>query len=298
MKKNSLTLVYVLLVASVAIWGATWISGRMLARSMGPFSAAFLRFVSASIFLFILVCREEKRLPRLAPRDLLGTALLGFFGVALYNFLFFSGLKTVTAGRAALMIACTPAVMALFAALFQGERLGRLRICGILTSFLGASVILSGGNPLGLFLHGVRPGDAFILGCVGSWAAYSLLGGMVMRRMTPLSAVAWSCFLGTLMLLPPAVMNGVWEDALRAGPVDWGNIIFLGTIATGLAFTWYYKGIQVLGSSRAGVFLNLVPVFALILGHLILDEPLGISLATGGVLVLFGVWLTNRRPAG
>jgi drug/metabolite transporter (DMT)-like permease len=66
-----------------------------------------------------------------------------------------------------------------------------------------------------------------------------------------------------------------------------------------LGFTWYYEGIQALGPSRAGVFLNLVPVSAVALGWLILGEPLAPSLLAGGALILAGVWLTNtaRRPA-
>ena len=288
--------VYAELVGSVALWGGTWVSGRMLAQDMGPFSAAFLRFLAASAFLFFLSCRTEGRLPRLHLRDLPQLTLLGLFGVSLYNYMFFSGLKTVPAGRAALMIACTPTVMAVYAALFRGERLGLVRFSGILLSLCGAAVLLSHGDPLHLFTSGVRPGDLFIVGCVFSWAAYSLLGGTVMARMTPLSAVTWSCILGMVLLLPASLSQGLAADVARANLTDWGNLLFLGVAATGVAFTWYYRGIRELGASRAGVFINLVPVFAVFLGWAILDEPIGLSLVTGAVLVLCGVWLTNRKP--
>jgi drug/metabolite transporter (DMT)-like permease len=289
--------VYAELVGSVALWGGTWVSGRMLAQDMGPFSAAFLRFLSASAFLFFLSCRAEGRLPRLAWRDLPLVLLLGLFGVSLYNYMFFSGLKTVPAGRAALMIACTPTVMAVYAALFRGERLGLARFSGILLSLCGAAVLLSHGDPRRLFTEGLHHGDLFIVGCVFSWAAYSILGGRAMSRLTPLSAVTWSCILGMCMLLPVSLAMGLAADAARASLTDWGNILFLGVAATGVAFTWYYRGIRELGASRAGVFINLVPVFAVALGWLILDEPIGLSLATGAALVLTGVWLTNRKPA-
>lgn len=290
--------IYAELVGSVALWGGTWVSGRMLAQDMGPFSAAFLRFLSASIFLFFLSCRAEGRLPRLARRDFWGAFWLGVFGVSLYNFMFFSGLKTVPAGRAALMIACTPTVMAVYSALFRGERLGWLRFSGILLSLCGAAVLLSSGDPARLFREGLHHGDIFILGCVFSWAAYSLLGGKVMGRMTPLSAVTWSCILGMLMLLPVSLVMGLPGDVARSSVTDWVNILFLGVAATGVAFTWYYRGIQALGASRAGVFINLVPAFAVVLGWLILDEPIGLSLLAGAALVLSGVWLTNRKPSG
>ena len=70
--------------------------------------------------------------------------------------------------------------------------------------------------------------------------------------------------------------------------------LFLGVIATGVAFTWYYAGIKAIGPARAGIFINLVPVFAITMGYVILDEPVTSSLLSGGAMVISGVWLTNR----
>jgi drug/metabolite transporter (DMT)-like permease len=107
-------------------------------------------------------------------------------------------------------------------------------------------------------------------------------------------AVTWSCILGTIMLLPPALVYGLTTDMARANLVDWGNIFFLGVVATGVAFTWYYAGIRAIGPSRAGIFINMVPVFAIAMGYLILNEPVTSSLLTGGALVISGVYLANR----
>ena len=115
-----------------------------------------------------------------------------------------------------------------------------------------------------------------------------------MRRLDPLLTVTWSCLLGTLMLIVPALTHGLTEDIARASLVDWGNILFLGVIATGVAFTWYYAGIRAIGPARAGIFINLVPVFAIAMGYVILDEPVTSSLLSGGFMVISGVWLANR----
>ena len=137
-------------------------------------------------------------------------------------------------------------------------------------------------------------GDLYILGCVASWATYSLLGKKVMEGMTPLGAVTWSSILGCVMLFPAALFTGLSADLARAGGVEWLSIIYLGVFGTGLGFTWYYQGIRALGPSRAGVFINLVPVNAVLMGWLILSEPIGLSLILGSALVLTGVWLVNR----
>nr|WP_309550393.1 DMT family transporter [Desulfolutivibrio sulfodismutans] len=82
----------------------------------------------------------------------------------------------------------------------------------------------------------------------------------------------------------------------RAGLADWLHLGFLGIMATGYGFFWYYEGIKALGASRAGVYINLVPVVAVLLGIILLNEPLGWPLAAGGLMVLFGVRLA-QRPA-
>lgn len=288
-------LVYAQLIGSVLLWGATWISGRILAQDMGPFSAALLRFMTASVFLFLWSWRAGGGMPRLPRREILPVAFLGMTGIFLYNAFFFTGLQSVPAGRAALIIASAPVVISIMSALFLGERLTLFKIIGTCVSLTGVSVVLSGGNPVTLFEGGLSHGDLMILGCVAAWTAYSIAGGRVMRRLDPLLTVTWACLLGTLMLTVPALYFGVLHDAGRASAVDWGNIVFLGVAATGVAFTWYYAGIRAIGAARAGIFINLVPVFAIILGSLILHEQITSSLLAGGSMVIAGVYLTNRK---
>jgi len=295
---------YAKLVGCMALWGATWVSGRVVAQQMTPFAAAFLRFLCASAFLYVLLCRDAAqsgrtgpgggRWPMLARARLPGVLFLALTGVALYNALFFSGLARISAGRAALIVACVPSTVALYAWIAQQRPTGALKALGIALSLLGVAVILSGGDPLALVRQGVDRGDLLILGCMITWAAYTIGGGRVMRRDTPLSAVTWSCILGCAMLLPPALAQDMIGQAQHASWLIWGNIAFLGVGATGLAFTWYYDGILALGAQRASVFLNLVPVFAMLMGALILGESVGPALVIGGAMVLAGVILANR----
>jgi drug/metabolite transporter (DMT)-like permease len=265
---------------------------------MGPFSAAFLRFLVASAFLLFLTLRVEGRLPRPSMQQMPGVILLGLTGVFAYNAFFFAGLKTVTASRAALIIAAIPSLLAFFSAVFFGERLTRMKVLGVAVSLLGASIVISHGDPVAVLRQGLAKGDLFILGCVASWTAYSLTGKKVMERLSPFAAVTWSCIVGGTLLFFPAMGLGLWGDVVSAGFTAWANIVFLGVAATGLSFSWYYAGIKALGASRAGVFINLVPVVTVILASVILKEiPDAVVLLGGGVVIL-GVWLTNRPAPG
>jgi drug/metabolite transporter (DMT)-like permease len=75
--------------------------------------------------------------------------------------------------------------------------------------------------------------------------------------------------------------------------IDWANLAYLGVCGTALGFFWYYRGIKKIGAMRAGVFINLVPLFALLLAWLLLDETIHPVVLGGGILVLTGVTLTN-----
>lgn len=287
-------LVYAKLTGCMALWGATWVSGRYVAQEMGPFPAAFLRFSSASVFLYLLSCRAGHGWPRPPHGAWGGVAFLGLTGVFLYNAMFFSGLARIPAARAAMIVACVPSAVALYAALVERAPTTAVKALGIALSLLGVAVILSGGDPRTLFIHGPSTGDLLILGCVAAWAAYSIGGGRVVRRIPPLSAVTWSCLVGNAMLLPPALATGLIPQALAASGVVWANLLFLGVGATGLAFLWYHDGIRALGAPRASIFINLVPVFATLLSCTLLGESVGLPLAAGGAMVLAGVVLANR----
>ncbi|MEJ5242971.1 MAG: DMT family transporter [Desulfomicrobiaceae bacterium] len=282
--------VYAQLLGSVVLWGGTWVSGRLLAQSMPSFCAAFLRFVVASVFLVGWTWWRTGAIPK-PPRHWGLVALLGATGIFAYNYFFFTGLASVPAGRAALIIATAPLVITLASP--QGWR--PQVIGGALVALAGAGTVLAHGAPWRLFATGLTAGDLHILGCVASWSAYSILNVRATRRMEPLTAVTWACVAGTVFLALPALHSGVVEHARTATLLDWGNIVFLGVLATGVAFTWYVRGIQAVGAPRAGVFINLVPVCAVLLAWMLLGEPIDSSLVVGGILVLCGVRLANRH---
>jgi drug/metabolite transporter (DMT)-like permease len=288
-------LVYIKLLSSMIIWGATWVSGRFVAGHLEPFCAAFLRFFVASLFMVFMTMRMEGKPLRLEKAYVLPAFLLGLTGVFAYNAFFFRGLQVVEAGRAALIIAVAPTVIALFSRLLFKENIGRTALVGIPLSLCGVWVILSKGDMLSLLWQGGCMGDFFILGCVVSWSAYTLIGKRALRRMSPSFCVAWSCIFGDLMLLGPAVWQGLPQQVVSLEWAVWANIVFLGVLATGLAFYWYYQGVAAIGAGRAAVFINLVPVSGVLLGVLILGESVSLSLVVGGTLVLTGVWLTNRK---
>lgn len=289
---------YLKLLMTAIFWGGTFISGRMLADSVDPFSAAFFRFLFASVCLYVLVARREGKIPKLERRQILSVALLGLTGVLAYNVLFFNGLKLISAGRASIIIANNPIIISIFSALLFRESLSPTKVVGILISVAGAILAISGGDLSILIADGIGKGDLFIFGCVLSWSAYSLMGKRVMRDLSPLTAVSHSAAIGMLALLIPACMEGMPAAVLGYSLADWGHMAYLGLFGTVLGFVWYYEGIRVIGPSRASLFINFVPISAIFLAHVILKEPLTPSLLVGAILVITGVTLNHLPVAG
>jgi drug/metabolite transporter (DMT)-like permease len=297
MNKDSIVIVYLKLLMTATFWGGTFIAGRVIAQNVRPFSAAFLRFAIASIFLLFLTWKLEGKFPKLRKHQIVPIFLLGMIGVFTYNFFFFKGMKLIEAGRASVIIANNPIFIALLAAYFFKEKLTPLKIIGILISVTGAIVVITRGHVLEIFQGSVGPGELYIFGCVASWVTYSLIGKVAMKDLSPLLSVTYSVLVGAAALLLPAYLEGITRDFFHYSTQEWVSLFYLGFFGTVLGFIWYYQGIQRIGPMKAGLFINFVPISGVLLAFLILKEPITFSLIIGLIFVSIGVYLTNRRTS-
>ncbi len=284
---------YLKLLLMAIFWGGTFVAGRSLAQTVGPFGAAFFRFAIASVFLVFLLRRSEGRLTWPEKRQIIPVIFLGLTGALLYNFFFLKGLKMIEAGRASVIIANNPIFIALLSAYFFKERLNLVKVIGIIISVGGALIVISRGRVFEILQGGLGLGEVYIFGCVASWVAFSLIGKAVMDDLSALRSVAYSSIAGTIFLAAPAFLEGGFSF-LHYSLLEWANIFYLGFFGTVLGFLWYYQGIREIGPTRAGLFINFVPISAILLAFLFLGEPVTVSLLIGTVFVSSGVYLTNR----
>jgi len=292
--KNNYT--YIKLFLAALFFGGTFIAGRVMSTNLPPFTSAFLRFLLASIFLVFIVIRIHGGLPRLNFPQIILIICLGMTGIVGYNFFFFSGLKLITASRAAMIISLNPSVITILSLLIFKDKLTKLKFTGIILSLTGALIVISRGNLQEVFRGKIGMGELFILGCVISWAIFSVLGKIIMKQLKPIIAITYACLAGTLILLVPVILEEELPHFLNYNLEVWPSVFALGFFGTALAFTWFYEGIDKIGPAQAGIFINFVPVFATALAVLILHEKLYLSLLIGAVFVVSGVFLNNYRP--
>jgi drug/metabolite transporter (DMT)-like permease len=286
---------YFRLVAVALLWGGTWVAGRIAVGEASPLAVASWRFLLATLALgSLLVAREGW--PRWGRREWLLALQLGLTGIFLYNVCFLYGLKFIEAGRGALVVALTPVAIAVADGLFFGARLPPRRMVGIALALTGCLLVVTRGEPAALLHGAVGLGEWLILGCVVLWTAYTFIGRGATKAMSPLAATFAAAFTGWLMLTAAALVDGSLFSLAQISGQGAASIVFLGLFGTAVAFTWYAAAVHTLGATRAGAFINLVPVFAVLLGALLLGERLPASVLMGGALVLTGVIITNRTP--
>jgi drug/metabolite transporter (DMT)-like permease len=284
------------LLLTALFWGGTWVAGRVAVQEAAPFAVASWRFLIAAVVLGILLIRREGW-PLWSPQHWLKMIALGLSGVFFYNVFFLYGLQRVEAGRGALVVAFIPAMIAIVDWLLFRLPMSPQKALGIVLSLLGCLLVVTRGQPMQLLAGEVGLGEWLLLGSAVSWVSYTLVSRHCSRQFSALALTFGGCFTGWLMLTAAALADGSLF-ALQA--MSWrggSGIVFLGLFGTAIAFTWYSEGIARIGTTKAAAFINLVPVFAVLLGTLLLDEWVGIPVLAGGALVMVGVFLTNKRVA-
>jgi drug/metabolite transporter (DMT)-like permease len=287
---------YAKLLATALFWGGTWIAGRVAVREASPLAVASWRFFIAALVLGALVVAHEGW-PRWSRRQWLTVTALGVSGIFLYNICFLYGLRLIEAGRGALVVALTPAVVAAADWLLFGAPMSAQKALGIALAMLGCLLVVTSGDPGRLLHGGVGLGEWLIIGCVFLWAAYTFIGRRGTRQFSALAMTFGASLTGWAMLTVAALFDGSLFALADTGWRGWSSIVFLGLFGTAVGFTWYAEAVHRIGATRAAAFINLVPVCAVLLGALLLDERLGVAVLGGGALVIAGVVVTNRAGA-
>jgi drug/metabolite transporter (DMT)-like permease len=296
--------VYLKLIAVAFLWGGTFIAGRIAAQFLSPLTGAALRFAFATL-CFVALLTITKSWQKISLPTLGIITLMGLSGVAAYNYFFFQGLSHIPASRAALVIATNPICSLIAAHFFYKEPLSRRSILGIIIALCGAIVVITQGQLDHLWNGTLGMGEVIIFGCVISWVTYTMLskkimGDKIIGAVSPLIASSYSVMMGCTVLIALAfAQNGtaqVMQEMIALPFKAWVALAFLGIFGTVIGFKWFLDGVNVIGPAKAAIFINLVPVFAVVLGITILGESLNLATFLGGMCVIGGIAITLFKP--
>lgn len=277
--------------------GAAITATRLVANDISPASLAFLRYAIGVACLIPAIAMAQR--VRFARADIFPIAALGIgqFGVliALLNF----GLKTVPAGRGALIFASFPLITLIVAALAGHERITANRIIGIFATLLGVFLALSDkmfGGVSTASSSGELVGELAILGAAAVGAICSVLYRPYLHRYPTLPVSAFAMAAAALALLIPAMFDDLFVAPARLGAPAWAAIIFIGLSSGSFYVVWLWA-LKTIAASRVTVFLALSPITAALLGAAFLGEPLTVATIAGVACVAMGLWVANRETA-
>jgi drug/metabolite transporter (DMT)-like permease len=288
----------VLLLIAILIWGGAYVVTKGGLSELPPMMFALLRYGVASIVLVPLALARGglAKLPRPVPWKTL--ILMAISGVSLYYFLFNGALFYTTASQVALIQSSFPAIVAIMAVLWLREKLSRRRIVGIVLAIAGVVLIVARSEADASARDPVL-GNLLAFASVLAWSVYTMLA----KRLAKADAIAVTAVvavLGTIMLVPAALIEK-GDISLSSISVDgWLRIIYLGALASAAAYLLYNRALRDIDASLAGTFVNLSTVLGVIAGVIFLDESITPLAILGGAMVLGGVWISSggQDPQG
>lgn len=275
-------------------WSGNHIVGRAIAVDAPPLAVGCIRWLIPAL---ILAPFARPYLVRDWPeiRRTWGTILiLSIVGGAVFGTLQYVGLKFTTALNVSVLNSVAPVFIVVAGWLLFADRVGLLQALGIAVSFAGVLAIITRGHPDALSRLVFNVGDLVILFNMGLWALYS---ASLRKR----GAMHWVSFTFILAAVSAVATMPFWLAEHLSGAIlqpTTGNLAalaFVGLFPSLLAYAAWSRGVEVLGSARAGVFLHLIPLYSALIAGAALGERIEPYHLAGFALILAGVALASRR---
>lgn len=283
-----------MLALTTLFWGGNTVAGRLAVGEVSPMVVVFLRWVIVAGILVPLqwrhICAEWPLMRPYSVRMVL-MAVFGFIG---FNTLFYIAATKTTAVNLGIIQGSVPILVLIGSLIAFGTRVRALQVIGILLTLAGVTLIAAQGSLDVLLALAVNPGDGVMLIACVLYSGYTL----ALRDRPQVSPLAFFAVLSCIAALTS--LPGLAYD-IAAGTVQWPSfqgwlvVLYIALFPSCLAQIFFMRGVELIGPARAGVFINLVPIFAAILAVSILGEPFKWYHGTALALVIGGIWLSERR---
>jgi drug/metabolite transporter (DMT)-like permease len=275
------------------VWGSTFLVTKQAVDEVPPLTLGALRYLIAAGALALIAIPQGRRALLRPPLTLGQLVALSVSGASLFIIALNYALLWGSVTQAALIYALTPAAVALGAVFGLKERLSRTRLIGIVLSVAGVVVVVASGGKTADAPHPLLAAIAMLV-VVAAWAAYTIIAKRVAGA-DQVVLMTWVVGAGAVTLLPFAgyeIAQVGWPAISVRG---WAGVIFLGVIASGVAYLVYNWTLRHLEASVVGALTNLDPVVGVLSAVVFLGEVLNGWQIVGGIGALAGMWLASKR---
>lgn len=288
--RNKETWFHLIAVLTVCIWGSTFIATKTLInQGLTPVEIFTYRFSLA--YLCLLAFCHQKLMAN-TWRDEGLFLLAGLTGGSLYFISENSALEITMASNVSLIVCTTPVLTVLLSSFFFKEKLRKGFIAGSLVALSGVTLVVFNGS---VFLKLNPLGDCLTLLAALSWAFYSLILRQMGNKYSTLFITRKVFFYGliTMILYLPFAPSSFHLERL-CYPLVYGNLLFLGIVASMLCYLSWNACVRIIGASRASNYLYINPLVAIWASHLFLSEPITPTALLGAGLIIGGVYIVEK----
>lgn len=284
-----------LLVLTTLFWGGNTIAGRLAIGEVSPMAVVLLRWIGVSGLLLVLYGRQLRAEWPTLRRHLPILIAMGICGFTAFNALFYIAAHSTTAVNLGIIQGSMPMFVLLGALVILRTPIRPLQALGVLVTMAGVAFIAAQGDLSRLAGLEVNAGDALmIIACI----LYSLYA-VLLRKRPPVSGMVFFTMLAVIAAMTSVPIFAV--EALQGTlqwptPKGWLVIAYITIFPSFLSQIFFMRGVELVGPGRAGVFINLVPIFSSLLAVGLLGEPFHLYHAAALCLVLIGIALSERKP--
>lgn len=274
----------------VVVWGSNFIFGKILVLDFSPAMLTMLRLLFIVAFLIGLTLLKKQFKP-LDKTDFLSVFLLGVIGVFINQWSFFKGLQTADPTISALILATTPILTSILAAIFLKERLTIRMLIGSIVAIIGIFFVVTKGT---LTSIQIDKGLLWIVVTMVTFAIMIIMTRLLASRVDPLTITLYSNIVGLIIAIPFAFLLDS-PIQISSNFSDWALLIGTAIIVHGLANLIWNQNIRYVDASKASVLSNLEPFVAMIMGLLLLSKPITGAEMVGSLFIVGGVILSTYQ---
>jgi drug/metabolite transporter (DMT)-like permease len=292
--KNRIILGHAMAFITVFIWGTTFVSTKILLRTLDPVQILFYRFLIAYMALLVIYPKFNRKIDL---KEELWFFLAGLCGVTLYFLSENTALNYTLASNVGLLVAAAPILTALLAHLFTAdEKFGKNLVFGFIIAIAGVFLVIFNGS----FILKLSPaGDLLALSAALVWSFYCLILKRLGSRHSYIYMTRKIFFYGLIATIPALfIFDFHFEVQKLASLSVIGNILFLGLAASSMCYVFWNTSINYIGVVRTTGYIYLIPLITIITSVIVLSEVITALAVLGAVLILFGVYVSEHGFAG
>ncbi len=286
---------YLLLALTTLIWGGNAVVSRVAVDNISPMALTSLRWVGVALIFPVLMRKEMVAHWPVIQANALQIVIMGGVGFTLFNALMYAAGHSTTAINMGIIQGAIPILVMAGSMVFFGTRLSFVQLVGVLITMLGVILTAARGDLAVLTTLSFAIGDVLMIVACLFYAGYTL----GLRKRPPLPGLV---FFTCMALVACALSLMLFAGEIALGKHLWPNwkgwllVIFV-TLGPSIASQlMFMRGVELIGPARAGLFVNLVPIWAAILAVVLIGEPFAAYHAIALAMVLGGIWLAERKP--